>query len=114
MTKEKTTLILHLPNGKTETLELESVIFGGIIADGGFPCGGYHGDLRFDKSFIPMIHSMRAFIKICMEQNMNHEQAQMTLEYCLSEAVKKEEENDPLENIDLDTHMIKMKKQNLN
>lgn len=109
MSKEKTTVTLHFPNGQSEILKLDSFIFGGILEDVGFPCGGFHGDLSVDNSFVPMIHLMRAFIKICEEQKMTLEQSKFALEFCLKEAIKTEKENDPIDNVDLETHMIKMK-----
>lgn len=109
MTKDKTIITLKFPNGQSETLELDSCIFGGVLEGSEFPCGGYHGDLKVESSFVPMVHVMRAFIKICEEQNMSLEQSQFALEFCMKEAIKKEKANDPVDNVDLDTHMIKMK-----
>jgi hypothetical protein len=113
--KEKTTLTLHLPNGKTESLNLDACLFGGIMGDGtGFPCGGYHGNLDLGNTHVSMIHIMRAFLKICEEQGLYPHMAKEALKFCLEEAVKRETENDPLDNVDLDTHMLKIRKDNVN
>jgi hypothetical protein len=112
---EKTTIILQLPNGQTEKLNLDACLFGGIIGDGtGFPCGGYHGDLDLSNTHVSMIHIMRAFLKICEEQGLQPSMAKASLEFCLSEAVNRELQNDPLDNVDMETHMLKIRKDNIN
>jgi hypothetical protein len=112
---EKTTITLQLPNGSSESITLDACLFGGIIGDGsGFPCGGYHGNLDPTTSLISMIHIMRAFIKTGEENGMNLEQAKLSLDFCIQEAIKKEDQNDPLDNVDLETHMIKIRKDKTN
>lgn len=115
MTKEKTTITLHLPHGKTERLNLDACLFGGVMGDGtGFPCGGYHGDLNIDNTMVSMVHIMRAFIKICEEQSMNLDMAKLSLDFCVGEAVGREGNKNPLDNIDIETHMLKIRKDKMN
>jgi hypothetical protein len=113
--KETTTITLNLPNGQTESLDLDACLFGGIMGDGtGFPCGGYHGSLDLNNTHVSMVHIMRAFIKICEEQGMSSQQAEASLDFCTKEALVREQNNNPLDNVDLETHMIKIRRDHLN
>jgi hypothetical protein len=110
---EKTTIIMHLPYNQSEEIVLDGVLFGGIIGDGsGYPVGGYNGNLDIGKTTISMVHTIRAYLKLCEEQGLSLEQAKTTLDFCVKEAINKEQEGDPLDNVDLDTHMIKIRKDN--
>lgn len=122
----KVQLIMTPPIGEKTILDIESCIIGGVLADGsGCPFGSFMGKLGFENSLLALSHVSRAFIKTSEEQlelfsrtlaekekttkNERLEAIRIMMVSCIDRAIKVEMENNANENVDLDTHILKMR-----
>lgn len=113
------------PVGKRQTIELDACIVGGVMGDSSkAPMGAYFGNLTFESTTITMIHIARSFIKCAEEQLIimaenkepiitDREKQLKAIKNMMLNIVDKafeiEKRNADEDNVDLETHMVKMR-----
>lgn len=95
-------------------LELKCGVIGGRLADDtNATMGMFFGLLDIEEGAITMLHAMRAFIKMVVDDfDGDMQRAESLLHFIVEDAIKREIENESIDNATLKQHetVLKMRK----